>query len=301
MLQWIRFNNISVTTQYFSFSVSPHFFSSLLAINVLSYNNYSNSLNSFKINILVIDCSTFITNLAFFKATYNLGDTFATNFNAPSIYGHSITDMNCFYTIFYINRYINDITYFNFHISTLDITGIYSSSLANLAMSLLTYCVVSCPAYTFVDYTQNTSVCLSCSTYITNCLSCSSKSVCVQCKPTTALLNQKCVLCPLLIQFCSSCLSASQCVTCFSGILVTGGCTTVVGCIQVVQVTSPSLNAVCFACNETLFSYNLTDKKCYCKVGLLVGSYCTSISGCLSTKMVSGTVLCISCSLSLHF
>ena len=187
-----------------------------------------------------------MTNLAFFSSYHG---RYSGNYNylqPPVLFGHTVTDYHCYYTFTQIKRFRSFLSNFDFVTTGLDIIQVQSSPYEPL---LGTYCVVSCPVYTFVDYTLSTSACQLCGSYIINCLSCTSKNTCVQCKPIAALVNQRCTLCPLLIPFCASCSNSTQCITCFLGKLVTGGCTTTIGCTFVVQMSSPSIRSVCYACD----------------------------------------------------
>ena len=110
-----------------------------------------------------------------------------------------------------------------------------------------------------------------------------------------------CYLCIKYIFACQTCKSTAQCLQCYIGNLVTGGCTTVVGCIQVIQVYSPMPQAICTACNSTEFVFNFAMKKCDCIVGQLVGKYCTTVGGCLNTNKINNTVVCTRCNSSLNY
>ena len=68
-------------------------------INIKFYSNegYSNSLNSFKIIILVIDCLSYSPNVANWKTTWDYNLPFKTNFNASSLYSNPLTEYRCIY------------------------------------------------------------------------------------------------------------------------------------------------------------------------------------------------------------
>ena len=53
------------------------------------------------------------------------------------------------------------------------------------------------------------------------------------------------------------------------GYAAVGGCTSTVGCIEVLYSTS-----MCIKCNSTYFVYNETSRGCDCKTGKLIGMYC---------------------------
>jgi len=134
------------------------------------------------------------------------------------------------------------------------------------------------------------------------CLNCTSKTQCIACIQTAALLSGSCYLCFKHIFACQTCKSTVQSTQCYIGNLVPGGCTTVVGCTQVLQVYTPTLQGVCIDCNSSEFIYNFVQKKYDCKIGQLVGLHCTTIVGCLNTKKINNSIVaCTHCNSSLNY
>ncbi len=80
------------------------------------------------------------------------------------------------------------------------------------------------------------------------------------------------------------------CTECYNGFVVTGGCATALGCIDVSQkVTYFGPNSTCIRCDTDSYLdpfYFI----CNCKTGFRAGLYCTTVVGCIITIIVGAKV-----------
>ena len=232
----------------------------------LCYEFYNNSLHSFKSHALIINSTAFspyLSNIVMYWNTNN--HPFSFNLDLPSVYGHPLSDHHCIIAYFGFDRHFAPSQFYftntNGDISSLTVTT------ADTNHVVCFQCFIVCPIHTFVDYTNDSSICINCTDFNPYCLNCTSKTQCIACIQTAALANGSCSLCFKHIFACQTCKSTVQCTQCFIGNLAPGGCTTVVGCTKVLQVYTPIFQGVCIDCNSSEFIYNFIQKKCDCKIG----------------------------------
>jgi hypothetical protein len=126
-LQWITFNPQPVAEQQFSFGFYsiPNSSFTLIAFN--SSAPLSNSLRAFKINVLVVDCTGQITNIAYYSMHWS-GYGFPPNFNAPLFFGKPLFNYTCFYSFYSLYRPNSQASYFLFLTSGYDINNANGTS-----------------------------------------------------------------------------------------------------------------------------------------------------------------------------
>ena len=228
----------------------------------------NNRLNSFKINILVINPYVFLPNIASFTNSYST-NIIPTNFGIPNLFLSLVTQNKCFMGLTRLNRDVtttyNTRLLFDFNGDT--ITAI--NSRPNNNFKLAVYCFGQCPTYSFIDPSSSLSNPKPCSTAIPNCLTCYSSTNCTQCNSVSLLTNnnQTCTNCRNVMANCLNCINITSCIKCLLGGSVPGGCTKVIGCILVTQNTDGT--SYCAKC-DPYYDYNYTSKTCVCKTGRLV-------------------------------
>lgn len=90
--------------------------------------------------------------------------------------------------------------------------------------------------------------CLQCKSVIPGCYDCEGMA-CTQCFPEFALTSaSSCSLCRNFLSDCFQCSNQSVCTLCFRGEAVVGGCTKVLGCVEVQSISG--LN-ICVRCDES--------------------------------------------------
>jgi hypothetical protein len=110
------------------------------------------------------------------------------------------------------------------------------------------------------------------------CITCSSSAQCLTCGdglPVNPYGNCERHLCSY---GCMGCLNYTNCLACALGTLVIGGCSEVVGCIEVAQ--QYNVSAHCLACDPSRFVLDQSTGLCRCLQGNLVGEYCSELAGC---------------------
>jgi hypothetical protein len=91
-LQWIKFNTVPpIANQNFDVRcvIIPN--SSFIGVNFYSQGNLANSLNSFKINILIIDGPSYSPNIAYWIFKWSTTMPFSLNFYSPNIFPNPLT------------------------------------------------------------------------------------------------------------------------------------------------------------------------------------------------------------------
>ena len=143
----------------------------------------------------------------------------------------------------------------------------YSSCLAGTFASSSNRTCVACPTGCVTCFSQ--TLCLTCSSSptayflrtdtlcYTSCLAGyyaeTTNSICVACPTgcTTCLSQTLCLTyCKDFMEYCQACINGNQCTDCALGNNVTGGCTSVIGCIEVSNfwaVSGP--NSFCTQCD----------------------------------------------------
>lgn len=146
------------------------------------------------------------------------------------------------------------------------------------------------------------STCRFCSKLMAHCVNCITSTNCTLCDPTYIVNNispSTCTLCSLVMFGCYVCTSYSTCTKCSVGWEVINGCSSVPGCIQVMQrLPSPSL---CNLCNTTEFYPTPLNGACLCLNGHLAGLYCTTMPGCTKIIRNSTGLFCTACNSGSNF
>lgn len=140
------------------------------------------------------------------------------------------------------------------------------------------------------------------------CTTCNSSYYCLSCYDQrytlVHLLNitqiKVCQPCDNLMKGCLYCSSSSICTKCLLGRATGGGCTTVVGCVNVNSTLSVESN--CVACDPLSFYLSPSNGSlCVCLDGWPIGNYCTNIVGCTGLTTKNNSNVCICCDITGHF
>lgn len=123
----------------------------------------------------------------------------------------------------------------------------------------------SCPCVSgYIDI--GSTNCYPCSNFIAGCDICLTTSICVNCSSGFTL----------------NMLGTCQCTT---GFLVTGVCTSLVGCISATNLQG---TVYCLACNSTLNYVRSANFTCTCNTGFVMNAVDDCISICGDSVVVSG-------------
>ncbi len=128
-----------------------------------------------------------------------------------------------------------------------------------------TYCTECLSGFTLGAISGASRGCKSCPGEMTNCITCSSLTVCTLCDPNYFINgNNKCQLCSSIIAGCLTCIPWWPCLTCGTGwILEFGGCKCDPGTSGLLYCKTCSNTTTCTACDSNLYFLKSSDKKCY--------------------------------------
>jgi cysteine-rich repeat protein len=100
-----------------------------------------------------------------------------------------------------------------------------------------------------------------------------------------------------IMEGCRYCDNLTDCLVCYFGKSVDGGCTDVIGCVEVAQADNAGMpSSLCVACDTADYLGKPVKGKCVCNNDShLAGAYCISTPGCVTAREVAGVVVCIAC------
>lgn len=98
---------------------------------------------------------------------------------------------------------------------------------------------------------------------------------------------------------CLSCKDDFTCTSCSSGTIAINGCSTVLGCIEVLSLRATT--SICTLCDSKTYEPLPVNGVCKCKVGVLAGKICTTMPGCTTAVRNSNGDFCLMCSFAKLF
>ena len=87
---------------------------SIVILTIRSNGNVHNSLNSFKVNVLIIDCASYSPNVAHWNTTLYFAGPIAANQSIPAVFGKPLSDYHCIYGYSAVNRVYSSASFFTF-------------------------------------------------------------------------------------------------------------------------------------------------------------------------------------------
>jgi hypothetical protein len=130
-----------------------------------------------------------------------------------------------------------------------DVDSIFYSS---VGVNIKTFCLASCPESMVI--TSPSYICRYCQDFMSHCTSCLTSTHCITCSSQLYFLatdHTACNLCRYSIQYCEICTNQYTCLSCYIGDLVVGGCSNIIGCIQVGQLAMfGGAVSTCVACDS---------------------------------------------------